>query len=165
MDRTQTFKQAIRGPNHRRARPIFFRNIEISLDDICYHQRKDLKKSDSFRNINKALKGTANSLLAKIYHFGYTAFLMSSIAHYSGKKKEAQERITTLKDNIKDDIEYNRPSEEEKELLYNIQGFTCRSPVNLWLYLDDERQQFSGPTEGKIKINPRRISKYKIVRR
>ncbi|KAF0642290.1 hypothetical protein FPSE5266_04025 [Fusarium pseudograminearum] len=47
----------------------------------------------------------------------------------------------------------------------NIQGFTCRSPVNLWLYLDDERQQFSGPTEGKIKINPRRISKYKIVRR
>ncbi|CAF3518542.1 unnamed protein product [Fusarium graminearum] len=47
----------------------------------------------------------------------------------------------------------------------NIQGYTCRSAVNLWLYLGDSGQQFSGPTEGKVKIDPRRVSKYKIVQR
>uniref|UniRef100_A0A4E9DBU6 Uncharacterized protein n=1 Tax=Gibberella zeae TaxID=5518 RepID=A0A4E9DBU6_GIBZA len=37
--------------------------------------------------------------------------------------------------------------------------------IDLWLYLGDEGQQFSGPTEGKVKIDPRRVSKYKIVQR
>ncbi|KAF5239893.1 hypothetical protein FAUST_4662 [Fusarium austroamericanum] len=47
----------------------------------------------------------------------------------------------------------------------NIQGYTCRSAVDLWLYLGDEGQQFAGPTEGKVKIDARRVSKYKIVKR
>ncbi|CEI68146.1 unnamed protein product [Fusarium venenatum] len=49
----------------------------------------------------------------------------------------------------------------------NIQGFTCRSAIDLWLYLgnDSENEQFSGPTEGKKKIDARRVSKYKIVAR
>ncbi|CAG1962591.1 unnamed protein product, partial [Fusarium graminearum] len=56
------------------------------------------------------------------------------------------------------------------------QGFTCRSAVHLWLYLekftqvsilsnDSENEKFSGPTEGKKKINARRVSRYQIVRR
>ncbi|CAF3487475.1 unnamed protein product, partial [Fusarium graminearum] len=57
-----------------------------------------------------------------------------------------------------------------------MHGFTCRSAVHLWLYLekftqvsilsnDSENEKFSGPTEGKKKINARRVSRYKIVRR
>ncbi|CEF76213.1 unnamed protein product [Fusarium graminearum] len=46
-----------------------------------------------------------------------------------------------------------------------MHGFTCRSAVHLWLYLENENEKFSGPTEGKKKINARRVSRYKIVRR
>ncbi|RBR27133.1 uncharacterized protein FIESC28_00077 [Fusarium coffeatum] len=49
----------------------------------------------------------------------------------------------------------------------NIQGLTVRSAVNVWIYLNNDStdNRFSGPTEGKKKIDARRTSKYKVVQR
>ncbi|PCD20095.1 hypothetical protein FGRA07_11797 [Fusarium graminearum] len=95
MELIQPIEKALGCPNHRRAIPVFFGGIELSLNDIYHHHRHNLEESDSFEYIED-FHNLPNKLLAKIHHFGYTAFLASSIARHSRRKREAQEKVDQL---------------------------------------------------------------------
>ncbi|UZP43420.1 hypothetical protein NXS19_011236 [Fusarium pseudograminearum] len=63
MERIQSIEKATGCPNHRRAIPVFYGGIEISLNDIYHHHRHNLKESDSFDYIED-FHNLPNKLLA-----------------------------------------------------------------------------------------------------
>ncbi|CEF77802.1 unnamed protein product [Fusarium graminearum] len=54
---TEAIEEDIGCPNYRRAIPVFFREIMISLDDIYPQDRRDLKKRASIKYIRDSLNG------------------------------------------------------------------------------------------------------------
>jgi len=116
MHLTDDIKDAIsrNHPNHRRATPVFFRRIRISLKNINHGNRQKLEYSCTFNNIKEALNNPPNNLPAKISHFSYTAFSLTTTARCSSKQKLTLKKATRLKAAIntateKEDSSSNKP--------------------------------------------------------
>ncbi|VTO90211.1 unnamed protein product [Fusarium graminearum] len=59
-------------PNHGRAIPVLFGRIKISLDDIHFEERRHLKKTDSFKYIEKS-QGRARQKKVMCEHWSHNA--------------------------------------------------------------------------------------------
>ncbi|UZP34349.1 hypothetical protein NXS19_002165 [Fusarium pseudograminearum] len=113
MHLTEDIEAAIGYANHRRNAPVLFPGITISLNNIHHKDQQKLKRHNTFKNIRDSLNSPSDDIFAKIYYFSYMAFLISLIAYYSGRKQEALERVTKLKDAIRDNI----PRRKDPKLL------------------------------------------------